>query len=213
MADSQMRADVCEVGRRLWQKGLIGATEGNLSVRLDAERLLCTPSGKSKGHLQPDDLVLINLAGEPLGAERPSSEIRLHTRIYQDRPDCLAVVHAHPPTATGMTIAGASIPDDILPEAVVVLGPVATIPFAMPTTPEVPSMIGPFLADHKTFLLSHHGAVTLGTDIFDAANRMETLERVAAMLLVARQWGAVQAMPQAAFDALAPTYLNGRLTS
>ncbi|HRJ27436.1 MAG TPA: class II aldolase/adducin family protein [Fimbriimonadaceae bacterium] len=209
----QLRAQMCEIGRRLWQRGLVGAAEGNLSVRLGPRSLLCTPTGMSKGHLKPNDLVVIDLQGQPSREESrmPSSEIKLHLKIYAKRPDCVAVIHAHPPTATGFALAGEEIPDNLLPEAAMVLGSVATAPFAMPGTQEVPDSIDPLVEDHKTILLSHHGAVVMGLDLEDAYNRMETLERIARIVLTARLLGDPKPIPAKAFDELLKTSLTGRL--
>ena len=212
MTELQLRAAICEVGRRLWQKGLVGGAEGNISARLSARQLLCTPSGATKGHLKPDDILVVDMRGELVRGEgKPSSEIGLHCAIYGAREDCQAVVHAHPPMATAMGLAGEDIPDNLLPEAAVVLGSVATLPFCMPGTPEVAETIEPYLADHKTFLLSHHGAVVMGKDAYDAFNRMDTLERVAQVIANANVLGTARAMPDAAFDQLLETALNGRL--
>ncbi|HRF58856.1 MAG TPA: class II aldolase/adducin family protein [Fimbriimonadaceae bacterium] len=213
MTELQLRATLCEVGRRLWQRGLIGASEGNLSVRLNSKYLLCTPSGASKGHLKPNDLVVIDLKGNPVRDTdaRPSSEIKLHLRCYQIRKDCQAVIHAHPQTATGFALAGEEIPDNLMPEAAIVLGSVATVPFAMPGTNEVPDLLEPLLPDHKTFLLSNHGAAVLGKDLWDAYNRMETLERVARIVLTARLIDAPLPMPTKAFDYFLAHALNGSL--
>lgn len=211
MSELQLRASLCEIGRRLWQRGLVGATEGNLSARLSERRILCTPAGLSKGHLKPDDLVVIDTAGNPVGDGQPSSEIKLHIAIYQARKDCQAVIHAHPPVATGFALAGETIPDNLLPESAVVLGSVATVPFAFPGTDEVPNAIAPLLEDHKTFLMSHHGAVVMGRDLTDAYNRMETLERIAKVVLVAKLLDGPRPMPNSAFDRLLATALNGSL--
>jgi L-fuculose-phosphate aldolase len=211
MKDLQLRAAMCEVGRRLWQRGLIGATEGNISVRLSTRQILCTPSGLSKGHMRPDDLIVIDNHGNSVGEGRPSSEIKLHLRILQRRPDCMAVVHAHPPTATGFSLAGEEIPDGLLPEAAYVLGSVATVPFCLPGTDEVPDAIDPLLDDHKTFLMSHHGAVVMGKDLWDAYNRMETLERIARIILVAKMLDSPKPMPERAFDVMLANALHGRL--
>ncbi len=192
-----------EVGRRLWQRGLVGATEGNISCRLGNHGLLCTPSGYSKGHLKPEDLVVIDLDGQPLrrGA-KPSSEIRLHLRCYRKREDCNAVVHAHPPVATAFALAHKSIPDGLVPEAVVVLGSVALCPFGMPGTEDLPDSIDPFLPEHDTLLLSNHGAATLGGDLLDALWRMETLERVAVVALHAESLGGARSLPDSAIKSL-----------
>jgi L-fuculose-phosphate aldolase len=211
MDELRLRAEMCDLGRRLWQRGLVGATEGNLSVRLSPRRILCTPSGLSKGHLRPCDLVVIDPQGNPIGEGRPSSEIKLHLRMYARRPDCQAVVHAHPPIATGFALAGEPIPDNLMPEAAYVLGSVATVPFGMPGTDEVPDAIDPLLDDHKTFLMSHHGAVVMGKDLMDACNRMEVLERVAHVVLTARLLGEPRPMPDRAFDHMLATTLHGRL--
>lgn len=201
---------MCEMGRRLWQRGLVGAAEGNLSVRLSPQRILCTPTGISKGHMRPGDLVVIDNRGNVVGEGSPSSEIKLHIRIYAHRPDCVAVIHAHPPVATGFALAGEDIPDDLLPESAVVLGSVATLPFCLPGTDEVPNAIEPLLADHKAFLMSHHGAVVMGKDLQDACFRMETLERVAQVVLVAKQLGGTRAMPERGFRVFGH-HLHGRL--
>lgn len=202
---------MCEVGRRLWQRGLVGATEGNLTARLGNDRLLCTPSGLSKGHLKPDDLLVIDLKGKPIGEGKPSSEIKMHLRIYERRPDCMAVVHAHPPIATGLALAGESIPDNLMPEAAEVLGPVALVPFGMPGTDEVPDALDPLLDEHKSFLLSHHGATVMGRDIWDAYHRMETLERIAHIVLVAKLVDQPRPMPADAFKTILATSLTGKL--
>ena len=203
---------MCEVGRRLWQRGLVGGGEGNISARLSPRQILCTPTGFSKGHLKPADLVVIDHQGRSLNGKVPSSEIRLHLRAYKVRPDCMAVVHAHPPTATGFALAGEEIPDNLLPEAAHILGSVALVPFSMPGTDEVPDYLEPYLEDHKAFLLSHHGAATLGADLYDALFRMETLERVAHTILIARMMGKPRPMPEAAFDTLMSTVIHGRLS-
>jgi L-fuculose-phosphate aldolase len=211
MSELKLRAELCEIGRRLWQRGLIGAAEGNLSVRLSPQRILCTPSGLSKGHMRPNDLVVIDNRGQSVDGGAPSSEIKLHVRILAKRPDCQAVIHAHPPIATGFCLAEETIPDDLLPESAYVLGSVATVPFTMPGTDEVPDAIEPLLEDHKTFLLSHHGAVVMGRDLTDAYNRMETLERVATVILTARMLGKPKPMPERAFNAMLSSTLHGRL--
>jgi L-fuculose-phosphate aldolase len=130
---------------------------------------------------------------------------------YRQRPDCEAVVHAHPPIATAFGLAGLDIPDNLLPEAAVVLGSVAMVPFGMPGTEELPASMRPFLPDHKTFVLANHGAVTLGKDLYDAYHRMETLERVATVIMHAHTLGTPRPLPDAAFQYLLQNALNGRL--
>ena len=202
---------MAEVGRRLWQRGLIGSTEGNISARLSPRQILCTPGGVSKGHLRPDDMVVVDLGGKVVKGEQPTCEISLHLTIYQHRKDCQAVVHAHPPVAGGFCLAGEEIPDNLMPEAANQLGSVAIVPFAMPGTEAVARAIEPLLEDHKTFLLSHHGALVLGKDLWDAYNRMDCLERVATMMLNAKLLGGARPIPDDAFDYLLANALNGKL--
>lgn len=212
MSELQFRGAICEVGRRLWQCGLIGGAEGNISCRLSPRQLLITPSGVSKGHLKPNDILIIDLKGQLVKGEgKVSSEVKLHTVIYANRPDCQAVVHAHPPVATGFALAGEEIPDNLLPESAYVLGSVATVPFSMPGTQEVPDRIEPLLEGYKTFLLASHGAAVMGKDLYDACYRMETLERVAAVILHAKALGGAKPLPEKAFDFLLENALNGSL--
>jgi len=162
---------------------------------LDADRILCTPSGASKGHLRPGDLVVVDQDGKSIGPGRPSSEIHSHLRALRIRPDANAVIHAHPPYATGFASAGLTLPDDVIPEASMVLGKVALVPFAMPCSSALADALEPWLTRHKTFLLANHGALTLGSNIEDAGNRMETLERIAHVVFVARALGGLRSLP------------------
>lgn len=189
----------------------MGGTEGNISVRLSPQRILCTPTGASKGHLKPADLVVIDNHGNAVEGGLPSSEIRLHVRILARRKDCQAVIHAHPPIATAFALAGEDIPDNLLPEAAFVLGSVATVPFAEPGTDHLPNQIDPLLEDHKSFLLANHGAVVMGKDLLDALYRMETLERVARLVLNAKLLGGAKPLPDPYFDKLLKIALNGDL--
>ncbi len=188
-SEAELRAEMVEVGRQLWQRGLVGATEGNISCRLGNHALLCTPSGVSKGHMSADDLVIIDFEGNPTRRGHPSSEIRLHLRFYRERKDCNAVVHAHPPMVTAFALAHMPIPHGLLPEAVVILGKVALCAFGMPGTEALPDSLGTEILDHDSFMLSNHGAVTVGADLMDAFWRMETLERVAVVFAQAQALG------------------------
>lgn len=197
MTEGAIREQICEVGARLRQANLVGGAEGNITARLDGDRLLSTPSGIPKECLDPRDMVVIDMEGNALGGGNPSTEIKMHLRIYEKRANCMAVVHAHPLTATAFSLAGQTISSAIMPEAAYVLGDVALVPYGTPGTEEVPDAIAPFLSDHKTFLLSHHGAVTLGKDLLDACYRMETLERIAEIVLRARMLGGEQPLSPA----------------
>jgi L-fuculose-phosphate aldolase len=195
------RRDVVEACRKLHARDLIGAAEGNVSLRLAADRFLVTPSGRNKSELRPHDLVVVDAAGSRVeGRGRPSTEIRIHLAAYDARPDVAACVHAHPITAVALTVAGVPPPEDLVPEALAILGPIALTPFSVPGTAEVPAAIAPFLAKHDTFLLARHGALTLGRNLAEALDRMETLERVARIALAAHQLGSCKPLPRAAVD-------------
>jgi L-fuculose-phosphate aldolase len=195
MDEPKLRDQICEAGHDLWNRGLIGANEGNISCRLDAGRLLATPAGANKGKLAPESLAVIGNDGTPLGDTRASSEIELHLRIYKDRPEVQAVIHAHPTVATGFALAGRPMPPGLLPEADIVLGRVPIVPFAIPGTAAMGDAIAPLLAQHDVFLLASHGAVAVGASIEQAAIRMETLERVARVFLIAEMLGGSRPLP------------------
>jgi len=196
-----LRAALVETCRRLHARDLIGAGEGNVSVRLGAGRFLVTPSGASKGHLAPGDLVVVDASGAVVkGRGRASTELRMHLAAYAARPDVEAVVHAHPITAVALTVAGRPPPNDLVPEAAVTLGTVAVAPFATPGTGEVPASLAPLWAGHDVLLLERHGALALGRSLAEAFDRMETLERVARVALAARLAGACEPLPAEAVD-------------
>jgi L-fuculose-phosphate aldolase len=198
-SESRLRRDLVEVCRRLHERRLVGAGEGNVSCRLGRDRLLVTPSGASKGHLRPGDLVVVDLAGAVVrGGGRPSTELAMHLAAYAARPDARAVVHAHPLTAIAFSVAGVAPPDDLLPEAVLVLGPIGVAPFATPGTSEVPRSLAPLWRNHQVFLLERHGALALGRDLFQAYDRLETLERVCEVAFHARALGRCAPMPATA---------------
>jgi len=179
--------------RQLAAHGLIAGRDGNLSVRLGADRVLVTPSGCIKSLVTAADMVEVDLAGKPRqqSARKPTSELDLHLRILRHRPDVQAVVHAHPPAATGFAVAGQEIPGNLLPELILVVGPVPLVPFGMPGTPELGDRIVPYLQDrrHQALLLANHGAVTLGRTLDEAWIRMESLEHSARIITAARAVG------------------------
>ncbi|HEX8908163.1 MAG TPA: class II aldolase/adducin family protein [Anaeromyxobacteraceae bacterium] len=204
-SEAALRRTLVEVCRALHARDLIGAGEGNVSCRLGPGRLLVTPAGASKALLRPADLVVVDLAGARLrGRGRPSSELRMHLAAYEARPDVQAAVHAHPLTAVALTVAGLPPPNDVMPEASVVLGEVAVAPFATPGTDEVPRALAPLLARHEVVLLERHGALALGRTLGEALDRMETLERVSRVALLARLAGRCEPLgPEAVAKVLA----------
>jgi L-fuculose-phosphate aldolase len=179
--------------RQLAAGGLIAGRDGNLSVRLSAHRVLVTPSGLIKALVTAADMVEVDLAGQPRrGRRKPTSELDLHLRILRHRSDVQAVVHAHPPFATGFAVAGEAIPDNLLPELIFVVGQVPIVPYGTPGTPELGDRIVPYLEDHDALLLANHGAVTMGRTLDEAWIRMESLEHSARIIVAARMIGQPQ---------------------
>ena len=177
--------------RQLAAQGLIAGRDGNLSVRLAADRVLVTPSGHLKALVSARDMVEVNLGGEArrAGPRKPTSELDLHLRILRHRPDVHAVVHAHPPMATAFAVAGEEIPANLLPELIFVVGPVPLVPYGTPGTPELGDRVMPYLQGHDALLLANHGAVTMGKTLDEAWIRMESLEHCARIILAARLIG------------------------
>ena len=175
--DREAKTLLLEVGRRLYERGFVASNDGNMSVLVSAGTLWTTPTGVSKGFMTEDMLVKTDLAGTVLeGTRKPSSELKMHLRVYQENPDLRAAVHAHPPAATSFAIAGLPLDRPILPEAIVQLGTVPVAPYAEPGTQAVPDSIAPFCRDYGGVLLANHGALTWGYDLTQAYYRMETLE-------------------------------------
>lgn len=200
--EAEARDAIVEVGRRLWARGLVGGAEGNVSVRLDG-KLIATPSGACKGFLKPDDLVLTDLEGRLLaGAGRPSSELRMHLRIYRSRSDVRAVVHAHPPIATGFAIAGEALDECVVPEVIASLGRVPIVPYGTPSTEELPDRMAPYVASHDALLLANHGVVTFASSLTRAIDLMESIEQAARSLLTARLLGRVHRLSRDEVDRL-----------
>jgi L-fuculose-phosphate aldolase len=200
LQEAALRDEIVHACQLLHQKGFIAATDGNISARLDANRLLVTPSGVGKGFIKPGDLIITDFAGSvldpgALGAKgRPSAELRLHLEAYRQRPDVAAVVHAHPPLATACTIAGISLETCVIPEVVVTLGTIPTVPYATPTSAEGPERVREYIRTRDALLLDHHGAVTVGKSVMEAYLRLEKVEHAAQMILIARQLGKVIAL-------------------
>ncbi|MGD8625225.1 MAG: class II aldolase/adducin family protein [Anaerolineae bacterium] len=201
--EHELRQEMIRVGRLMWERGYVVATDGNLSVRLAADRLLVTASGYSKGFLSADELVIIDLEGELLPSyrgrgNRPSSEILMHLEVYRQRPDVEAVIHAHPPISTAFSIAGVSLARCVVPEVIVTLGGIPTAEYATPGTIEVPDSIRRAIRDYDALILSHHGSLTVGNSLWEAYLRLEKVEHTAQITLAAQQLGRVSSLsPQA----------------
>lgn len=189
--------ELIRIGRRLGVKGLLAVDDGNLSARLPDGTICITARGVRKDELRDEDFVRVDGRGRKIeGTAEPSSELPLHLWIYERRRDVGAVVHAHPPVATGFAVAGVPLPDDALAEAAARLGFVPVVPFAAPGTDAMGAGLDPFLADAQAMLLANHGAVALGSDPEDACRRMERLELVARTLLTARLLGGARPLPE-----------------
>ncbi len=194
--EPQHREDILEVGRRLWQRGYVAANDGNVSVRVAANEILTTPTEVSKGFMSADQLVKVDLDGNVLDGDRqPSSELPLHLVVYRERVDVCAVVHAHPPTATGFAAARVSLDDPLVTEVVLALGGIPLTEYATPGTEGVPDSVRPYLQDYDVFLLANHGVLAVGRDVFAAYYRLESVEHFARINFVARQLGGGRVLP------------------
>lgn len=188
--ERQARVDLCEIARDIWQRGLGAAGDGNLSIRVGPNRVLTTPTACHKGRLRPKDIVAVDLAGRPLGAGRPSSEIALHAAAYRNRDDVGAVIHAHPPMATAFELAGGRLSELLVSEVVFAFGQVATAPYTTPTTPSVAATLEPYLRCYDVVMMPRHGVVTLGRDLTQAFVRLDSMEHTARVCATAHLLGA-----------------------
>lgn len=190
-SEAELRREVVATCRRMAAAGLVGGAEGNVSARLSERRLLSTPTGVEKASLEPHQLVVTRLDGETiLGARRASSELRMHLAVYRARPDVRAVVHGHPLTAVALTLAGLDLSRPLVPEQVTALGDgLPTAPYATPSTEALAEGVAQALLRHDACLLERHGATTVGRTLAEACDRLETVERVAQMVLRARVLG------------------------
>jgi len=189
-SEKQHRLDICVAGRWMYERAYIVATDGNLSVRLDSQRILTTPTCMNKGMLTPSDLVVMDLEGRQLSGERrASSELAMHLLFYKMRPDVMAICHAHPPTATGFAVSGRALDQALLPEVIVGLGQIPLAKYGTPGTPELSAAIEPYVMHYDALLLANHGAVTCGPDLLTAFFRMETIEHFAKITMAAEKVG------------------------
>ncbi len=188
----EIKKEICEVGLKLWQKGFVAANDGNISVKISDNEYYCTPTGVSKASLTPDMIIKVDKDGKKLeGKLNPSSEIKMHMRVYRERPDVTAVVHAHPPVATAFTVADIDLDQYVLPEAVLTIGAVPTCDYGTPSTMEIPDSLDPYIQDHDAFLLRNHGALKVGCTLTKAFFVMEEVEFNAVICKHAMDLGAV----------------------
>ncbi len=205
MKYKEIKDQICDVCNKMWLLGWVAANDGNVSVKVGENEILATPTGISKSFITPEKLVLIDLDGNVLEAEegyRPSSEIKMHLCCYKEREDVKAVLHAHPPTATGFAVAHVHMDNYVMIEDILTLGSVPVTPYGTPSTEEVPNAIRPYLQEHDAMLLENHGALTVGADLLTAYYRMETLELWAKIELNAHLLGGAKEISRPNIDKL-----------
>ncbi len=196
MATSEFEAkkEICDIGKRMWEKGFIAANDGNMTYRLGPNRFLCTPTGVSKGFLRPEDICTVDATGKQIGGAKPrTSEIMLHLEIFHEMPHVNAVAHAHPPHATAFAVAGMEIPQNILPEVEIWIGHIPIAPYETPGGKQFAETILPHLRNKaNTILLANHGAVSFGDTVEHAYFHLETIDMYCQILLLAKQIGKIQ---------------------
>jgi L-fuculose-phosphate aldolase len=196
MREKELREEIVLICRRAYERGLIMSNDGNVSVRLDERRILITPSGLNKGFLSPENVVAVELDNiAPEGKLPPSTETLMHVRAYESRADVRAVIHAHPPYCTGMSIAGICLKTEILPEAVLTLGKIPTVPYALPGTEALADSINPDINKYDAVILDHHGVLIVGPDLTHAYDILERVEHVAKVQFIAEQLGGAKELP------------------
>jgi len=212
-SERQYREQIVRYGRMLHERGFVAATDGNLSVRLDENHILATPTCMSKGGMRTSDLVIVDQNGRLLsGKRRVSSEIAMHLLIYRLRPDVRGIVHAHPTTATGFAAAGVPLNQPLVCEVVIGLGSIPLAKYGTPGTPELTDALEPLVPQYDAILMSNHGVVTYGTDLDQAYMKMETVEHFARIALVTHQLGHQQPLGAAEVEKLVVVrekYLGG----
>jgi L-fuculose-phosphate aldolase len=203
MREQELRRHLVEICHRMYRQGFIAAGDGNVSAKLDDERVLVTPTGFHKGFIKEDDLIVTDVHGRRLkGAHKPSSEFLMHELAYLERPDVRAVVHGHPPITVGLALAGVTLAQCVLSETCLVLGAILTAPYTTPTTQEVPDTLRPYVRQTNAIVMDRHGALTLGRDLDEAYNRMEAMEHASKITHAARVIGPVSPLPPREVDKL-----------
>jgi L-fuculose-phosphate aldolase len=201
--ESQYRRDLVEVCRRMYQKGFVASNDGNVSIRIADNEILATPTGMNKGDISPDQFIKVNMKGELIeGYLKPSSELKLHIRAYEARSDVKAVVHAHPPISTGFAVAGIALDQMALPEVIATLGTVPLAPYATPSTDELAHSIDKFIGSCNAILLSNHGVITVGPDVYSTYYTMERVEHSAYIIWVAKSLGGEKKLNKENIDKL-----------
>lgn len=195
MSEFMVKQDIVEVGKRMYNREFVAANDGNISVKISENEIIITPTGISKGFMTPEDMLKVDLEGNVIsGSKKPSSEMKMHLVCYKNRPDIKAVCHAHPQKATAFAVARKICEEIALPEVIFSIGSLALSDYATPTTDELPKSIENLIKSTDAILLSNHGALTVGSDVFDAYYKMETVEHFAGIIMYARQLGGEQGL-------------------
>lgn len=205
MNEHELRAQICDIGKSLWTKGMVAANDGNISMRISGDEILCTPTGVSKGFLTPKMLTKVTITGEVVESAaglRPSSEIKMHLRLYQLSDTVGAVVHAHPMFGTVFAIKGEALAGKMMPESVIAMPEIPLAPYGTPSTDAVPDSVEPFVLTHTACLLESHGALSWGPDLMAAYLSMERLEYTAKVTFLARLLGGERDLPDSEIDKL-----------
>lgn len=188
----ELKKQICDIGKRIYNRGMVANNDGNISVKLSDNEFLCTPTGVSKGFMTPEYICKVDAQGKVIQANpgfKPSSEIKMHMRVYKERPDVKSVVHAHPMYATAFAIAGIPLTQPIMPEAVIALGCVPIAKYGTPSTNEIPDAVSEYVQYFDAVLLENHGALTFSDSLLAAYNKMESVEFYAQLLYLSRQLG------------------------
>jgi L-fuculose-phosphate aldolase len=202
MDESSARKLICEIGQLLYERSYVVSSDGNVSIRLDENTVLATPTMTCKGRMTEDNLALTDMEGKPLTDKRASSELAMHLLIYRERPEIKAVCHAHPPHGTAFAVAGLAIDKPILSEVILTLGCVPLTDYGTPSTDELTEAMKPFVKHHNALLMANHGAVAYGEDLWQAFDRLETLEHTARIAILAKALGGANDLPKDAIEKL-----------
>ncbi len=192
VSEYEIKKQICDIGKRIYDRGMVAANDGNISVKISDNEFLCTPTGVSKGFMTPDYICKVDAEGNVIQANKgfkPSSEIKMHMRVYKERPDVKSVVHAHPMYGTAFAIAGIPLTQPIMPEAVIALGCVPIAEYGTPSTVEIPDAISKYLQHFDALLLENHGALAYSDSLLAAYHKMESLEFYAQLLFLSKQLG------------------------
>jgi L-fuculose-phosphate aldolase len=201
--EREYRQDIIDVGKLVFQKGWVAANDGNITIRLDKDRIMATPTGICKGMMDHDDLIIVDMKGNKIeGKKECTSEIAMHLTVYEMRPDIRSVVHAHPPVATGFATAGRALNLALLPEVIIGLGCVPLADYGLPGTPELTKPMLPLIPKYDAIMMGNHGAVCYGPDVYKAFFKMETVEHFARISFVAEMLGGAKALPRVEVDKL-----------